>query len=462
MNDLLRLSACSLARLIRDREVTSAETVSAHLRRIRETNPRINAVVGLLTESAREQAMTADEAVGRGDVLPPLHGVPVTIKDTIDTAGVVTTSGLTGRRNHVPTDDATVVSRLKKAGAIIIGKTNTPELALCDDTDNLVYGLTHNPHDLSRTPGSSSGGEAAIIAAGGSPLGLGSDSGGSVRIPAHFCGIVSLKPTLGRVPLTGHFPLNSGLQSLLWQIGPMARHVEDLALALAVISGPDGHDPVTTPVVLGDHLDINPSSLRIACYCEEDRPHTPETLAALQHAAKALESAGAQIVECSPPDTSRIVEWESALCYGDGAQWVRDILDSTGTTSIHPLLSKILDEAKSLKMTTDSFFSLMEDIDGFKRRMLRFMRSYDVLLSPAAYSPAPPHEHMTTIDQRLWSYAMTHNLTGWPAAIVPAGVSNEGLPIGVQLAAKPWREDIVLRAASIVESSITDWKPAML
>lgn len=462
MYELLKTSASELARLIRCREISCTEVVQAHLERIAQVNHVLNAVVVTNEADALSEAHSADKLLAEGNVCGPLHGVPVTIKDTIDVAGIVTSSGLTGRKDFVPERDASVVSRLKQAGAIVIGKTNTPELALCDDTDNLVYGLTHNPHDLSRTPGSSSGGEAAIIAAGGSPLGLGSDSGGSVRIPAHFCGIVSLKPTLGRVPLTGHFPLNSGLQALLWQIGPMARRVEDLARALAVISGPDGHDPVATPVLLGDPLGIDPAGLRIACYCEEGRPHTPETLAALQNAARALEAAGARVIECSPPDTSRVVEWESALCYGDGAQWIRDVLESTGTTSIHPLLSKILDEAKSLKITTGLFFALMEDIDRFKREMLGFMSSYDVLLSPAAYSPAPPHEDMTGIDQRLWSYAMTHNLTGWPAVVVPAGFSNEGLPIGVQLAAKPWREDAALRAASVVEGSMTDWKPATL
>ncbi|MFQ5790870.1 MAG: amidase, partial [Acidobacteriota bacterium] len=197
-------SAASLARAIRGKKVSSEEVVRACLARIEVVNPHLNAVVTLVAEASLARAREADAALARGELQGPLHGVPMTIKDSLDTAGVITTGGTRGRASFVPTEDATVVARLRAAGAVLLGKTNTPELTLSFETDNDVYGRTNNPYDLTRTPGGSSGGAAAILAAGGSPLDLGSDTGGSIRLPCHFCGIVGMKPTGGRVPRTGH------------------------------------------------------------------------------------------------------------------------------------------------------------------------------------------------------------------------------------------------------------------
>src|SRR5262245_36081292 len=197
-------SASALAEAIRSKEVSSLEVVKAFLARIAEVNPKLNAVFQIQTEKAMAQAREADAALARGEVKGPLHGVPMTIKDSFDTAGVISTAGTKGRSQYVPTEDATVVARLKAAGAILLGKTNTPELTLAWETDNLVYGRTNNPYDLSRTPGGSSGGAAALIAAGGTPFDIGTDTGGSIRLPSHFCGIAGIRPTSGRVPRTGH------------------------------------------------------------------------------------------------------------------------------------------------------------------------------------------------------------------------------------------------------------------
>lgn len=267
MDELIYRSARSIAKAIRDKEVSSAEVVEAFLKRIEEVNPKLNAVVQLAADRARAEAREADEALSRGESKGPLHGVPITLKDSLDTEGVISTGGTKGRASFVPEQDATVTARLRGAGAILLGKTNTPELTLAGETANLIYGRTNNPYDLSRMPGGSSGGAGAIIASGGSPLDMGSDTGGSVRLPAHFCGIAGIKPTSGRVPRTGHIvPFGMGALDSLTQIGPMARYVEDLALALPIISGPDWRDPAIVPMPLGDPGAIDLKSLRVAVH----------------------------------------------------------------------------------------------------------------------------------------------------------------------------------------------------
>ena len=230
----------------------------ALLSRIEQVNGELNAVVQLSAQGAQTEAEAADAQLARGAVRGPLHGVPITIKDSLDTAGIVSTGGTTGRREFVPDHDATVVRRLREADAIILGKTNTPELTLSFETDNQVYGRTDNPFDVARTSGGSSGGAAAIIAAGGSPLDIGSDTGGSIRVPAHCCGITGLRPTSGRVPRTGHIvPYGLGSLDSLTTLGPMARRVEDLALTLPVISGVDWRDPTVVPLPLGDPKEVD-------------------------------------------------------------------------------------------------------------------------------------------------------------------------------------------------------------
>src|SRR5262245_57980307 len=232
---LIYASATALAQAIRSKKVSSEEVVNAYLQRIEAVNPQLNAVVQLTADTALKQAREADAALARGDSKGPLHGVPMTIKDSFDTAGVISTGGTKGRALFLPSQDAAAVARLRQAGAILMGKTNTPELTLSFETDNLIYGRTNNPYDLSRTPGGSSGGAAAIIAAGGSPLDLGSDLGGSIRLPSHFCGIAGIKPTSGRVPRTGHIPsFDIGPLEAWMQVGPMARFVEDLILTLPI------------------------------------------------------------------------------------------------------------------------------------------------------------------------------------------------------------------------------------
>src|SRR3989454_93701 len=302
MDDIIYASATTLARAIRAKEISSAEVVHAYLQRIEAVNPQLNAVVQLRAEAAQAEAHAADAALARGQIMGPLHGVPMTIKDSLDTAGVITTGGTTGRSTYVPTQDATVVARLPAAGAILLGKTNTPELTLAGETDNLLYGRTNNPYDVSRTPGGSSGGAGAILAAGGSVLDIGSDTGGSIRLPAHFCGIAGIKPTSGRVPRTGHIvPFGMGAVDALTQLGPLARYIADLSLILPIIAGIDWRDPAIVPMPLGDPKAISIQGLRVAMHTDNGiMAPTPETAAAVRAAAVALAEAGARGEEDRP------------------------------------------------------------------------------------------------------------------------------------------------------------------
>src|SRR6195256_2190006 len=268
-DDITSASAGELADAIRSKKLSSRVIVEAHLERIAKVNPKLNAVVQLTAEAARKEADEADAALARGEIKGPLHGVPVTIKDTLETAGGICTGGTKGRGNYVPKADATAVARLRAAGAIILGKTNVPELAGALETDNLVYGRTNNPYDLARTPGGSSGGEAAIVAAGGSPLGLGTDAGGSIRVPAHFCGLAAIKPTSGRVPRTGQFPMPLGARNPVFHVSLIARKVSDLALALPIISGPDFRDSTIVAMPLGDPNGVMLRDLKVAWFDDD-------------------------------------------------------------------------------------------------------------------------------------------------------------------------------------------------
>jgi amidase len=463
MNELLSSSASALAQAMRSKKVTVKEVVEAHLQRLAEVNPALNAVVQLAGERALEEARRADQALLKGEKVGPLHGVPMTIKDSLDTAGVISTGATTGRTTFVPRQDATVVARLRAAGAILLGKTNTPELTLAGETDNLVYGRTNNPYDLSRTPGGSSGGAGAIIAAGGSPFDIGSDTGGSIRLPAHFCGIAGIKPTSGRVPRTGHVvPFGLGAVDALTQNGPMARYVADLALILPIIAGVDGIDPAIVPMPLEDPQHVNLQSLRVAVHTDNGvKTPTPEIIAAVQRAAQALAEAGLRVTEDRPAVLPRTFELSRDLSGGDGRAWVRRLLDKAGTTDIHPWLRRRMDESQPLSVA--EYTAMLEDVDRFRSDMLVFMQQYDVILCPVCAFPAPPHG--TTFEAEMWkgfSYTGTYNITGWPGAVVRAGTSPEGLPIGVQVVARPWREDVALAVAQHLETALGGWQPPTL
>ncbi|MDP7224014.1 MAG: amidase [SAR202 cluster bacterium] len=463
MDDITFSSATKIAQAVRDKDVSAVEVVEAHLRRIEAVNPKLNAVVQLCADRALSEAADADAALANGRSNSPLHGVPMTLKDSLDTEGVVTTGGTQGRIGFVPSEDATVTARLRAAGAILLGKTNTPELTLAGETDNLIYGRTENPYMHDRIPGGSSGGAASIIAAGGSPFDMGSDTGGSIRLPAHFCGITGLKPNSGRVPRTGHIvPYGMGAVDALTQNGPLARFVEDLALTLPIIAGPDWSDPAIAPVPLGDPADVNIAGLRIAMHTDNGlKTPTPEIQDAVRAAAKALESAGANVEEARPDALAMIPDINPKLNGGDGRAWVTRLLERAGTTEMSPFIKNRLTQIDPVP--SSEYSAMLEELDRYRSLMLGFMRDYDAILCPTAAIPACAHGG-TWLDGNQWSfsYSGAYNMTGWPGAVVRGGTSPEGLPIGVQVVARPWREDVALALAATLESALGGWQKPKL
>jgi amidase len=449
-------SASSMAAAIRDGRASSAELVEVCLARIEAVNPRLNAVVRL-AEDALDRARDADTELAAGRIRGPIHGVPFTIKDSLDTAGLVTTAGTVGWRERVPPRDATVVARLKAAGGIFLGKTNTPEFTWSDETDNDVYGRTSNPYDLERTPGGSSGGAAAIVAAGGSPFDIGSDTGDSIRQPAHVCGIAGLKPTSGRVPRTGHWPGFEGLFESFTQLGPLARRVEDLELLLPIIAGPDGEDPHVVPVDLGDPAAVRVEGLRIVTFGDNGiRTPTAETIAAVRDAAKALEGRGARVEERVPPGLGDAWQVWDGLIRADGFAWLQRLITAAGTPGFGSYETRDW-VTRGAPLRADELTALIERADAIRARLLAWLRDVDLIVCPAMPQPAIRHGESSA----AWfgdTYSDVHNLTGWPAAVVRGGMTSEGLPIGVQVVGPPWREDLVLAGARVVEAASGGWQ----
>ncbi len=446
--------------MIREGAISAAELVAAHLARIEEINPELNAVVEVLRESALGEAEMADARRRDGASLGPFDGVPFSIKDSIEVAGTVCTAGTAGFQNAAKsTRDATLVARLRAAGAIAIARTNLPDLLFAFESDNLFRGRTNNPYDLSKTSGGSSGGEAALIAGCGSPFGLGSDAAGSVRLPAHFCGIASLKPTSGRLPRTGHVPPAGGWIETLWQIGPLARRVEDLVALMPVLLGADGEDHTVVPM---PYRDAPLRGQRIAFFTDNGiAPPGPETAEVVVRAALALSSEGFAVEERRPPGIEQSYDLEMKLLGPDGGDGLRAFLKAIGSCRTHRLLDGWLDKLESYRTSLSGFAEYWGQVDQFRAGMWAFMSQYDAILSPVCANPALPHG--TSIEEanfRGFSYTMTHNVTGWPAAVVRCGTSSTGLPIGVQIAAPPWREDIALGLAERLEELCGGWRPA--
>jgi amidase len=465
VNEILAQSGTAQARLIRDGAVSAAELVEAHLQRIERVNPKLNAVVEVLAESARQAARLVDRQRAQGAQLGPLAGVPFSIKDSIEVEGTVCTAGTLGLQSAAPSvRDAAVVARLRAAGAIPLARTNLPDLLFAFESDNLIHGRTNNPYDLARTSGGSSGGEAALIAACGSPFGLGSDAAGSVRLPAHFCGIASIKPTSGRLPRTGHVPPAGGWIETLWQIGPMARRVEDLCSLMPLLAYPDGVDPTVIGMPNGDRAEVRLGDLRVAFFTDNGIvPAEAETAAVVRQAAAAIANEVRKMDERRPPGVEESYELEMSLIGPDGGDGLRAFLAAIGSTRTHPLLDGWLAKLERYRTTVAGFAGYWAALDRFRARMFAFLKDYDAILSPVCAHAALPHGSSIEEDTfQGFSYTMTHNLTGWPAAVVRCGQTAAGLPIGVQIAAHPWREDVALRIAGRLEDLCGGWQPSPL
>jgi amidase len=461
LTQVLTLSARQQARLISERRISSRELIQAHLDRIAAINPALNAAVEVLAESALDDATSADSELASGNLRGPLHGVPFSIKDSIEQAGTRCTAGTLGRKTAPPsTADATLVARLRRAAAIPIARTNLPDLLFAFESANLIYGQTNNPYDATRTSGGSSGGEAALIAACGSPLGLGSDAAGSVRLPAAFCGIAGIKPTSGRLPRTGHFPPAGGWLEMVWQIGPMARRVEDLVEAMRLLTGPDGIDPTVPDVPFREPEHVKLPQLRVAFYTDNGFARADgEVDAVVRTAARTIASVAQSVTEARPACLPAAYDLEMKFIGPDGGDGLRSYLHDIGSTRMHPLLTGWLDKLEPYRTDLAGLARYWAELDSYRAEMLRFLRDFDAILCPAYIHPALPHgESIRDENFRGFSHTMAYNVAGWPGVVVRCGQSSTGLPIAVQVVAAPWREDIALRVALFLEEALGGWK----
>jgi aspartyl-tRNA(Asn)/glutamyl-tRNA(Gln) amidotransferase subunit A len=453
--DICFADATELARRIRDKQLSPVEVVNAHLERISAINPRLNAVV-TVADDALDRAREAEKALMKGEPIGPLHGVPFTCKDAFDVAGVRTTRGSKLFEHHVAETDATSVARLKHAGGIFLAKTNVPEFILWWETDNRVFGRTNNPWNTDRTTGGSSGGEAAAIATGASPLGIGSDVGGSIRMPSHYCGIVGLKPTHGRVPLTGHWP-----QTLLRanHVGPMARTVRDIGLALRLMSGPDGVDfycvPVESPVI--PKSAPVPLKLRVGWLANGAfAPVDPEVAAVVQKAAESLQSAGCAVEHVELPVLAENPgSAVSGPVWGLETGYYFEPYVKGRESELYPFMRQRLANPWP---DVREYLKALGQWEAIRRAMTACFHEYDLLLCPTVPLPAYAHglaeltiDGTTVLARQKLNTTLPWNLTGSPAMSLPFGMSTDGLPVGVQIVGRHFDESTVLRAALALE-----------
>jgi aspartyl-tRNA(Asn)/glutamyl-tRNA(Gln) amidotransferase subunit A len=466
--EIIFSDATRLAELIRTRKVSPVEVVQAHLDRIGSVDPSINAIV-TVADGALEAAKVAEQAVIEGRKLGPLHGVPFTVKDSIDTAGVLTQRGSPIFKGRVPEADATSVARMKGAGGILLAKTNLPEFSYWIESDNLLSGRSNNPWDLTRTPGGSSGGESAAIAAGMSPLGLGTDLAISVRGPAAQTGIVSLKATHGRVPMTGIWPR---VPRRFWHVGPMARSVRDLALAFAQLAGPDGHDGFASSAALFDAgVGASPKRpLKVGWLVEPGfGPIDPEVAATVKAAAEALKDAGCVVEPVRIPALER--------------DFALDVFNRLHVMEMKPAFAEATagrkpDElykmAKTMLSLPDTsmkdYIEAEQAAERLRDGYADYFRNYDALITPVL--PIPAHKHGVTefvingqkVDATyLQGATVPLNVTGLPGLSMRFGTSREGLPINVQLVGSWLAEQTILHLASVLESvsTVRDLHPAL-
>ena len=521
---LTSLSASEIARRIAAGRLSSQEVVEAHIRRIEVVNPRLNAVVVSLFEQARVEASRADRLREQGTLLGPLHGVPITLKEQFMVSGTPTTVGLMSYKSKVMEHEGPLVKRLRQAGAIVLGKTNASQLLLFGEScNNPVYGRTNNPWDLARTPGGSSGGEAAIIAAGGSPLGLGGDIGGSIRLPAHFCGLYSLLPTARRLTGldTAHYAEVAGQEAIIAQSCPIARSVEDLRLAMSILAAPglNALDPSVPPVPWPSST-VSLAGLRIGMYTDNGVfSVAPAVRRAVEEAAQILRTRGALVEPWNPPDVAEAVRLFVGLMGADGFATYKRLL--RGNPSDHrirfnirmtslpgavraPLVAllrqfgqaRIASSLQSVRgaLSVDQYWQLVDESNQYRHRFLATLDAerFDDLLCPPYALPAPIHGSSSTLNvTNVGSYAILSNVLGLPAGVAPVtrvrsgeeserSVGNDsveraaravemnsaGLPVGVQVVARPWREDIVLALMEALEEqtvvSLPVWEGSRL
>lgn len=487
MSDLVFIPAYQLAQMIRDRVVSSLEVVDAHLGQIAKHNSQLNAICTLDEDRARQRAKLADEALARGENWGILHGVPITIKDIFETAGLRTTAGYIPLKDYIPKQDATAVARLRTAGSVILGKTNMAELAGDYQSTNSLFPRVNNPWNLDYTPGGSSGGSAAAVAAGLSPLDLGNDIAGSVRQPAHFCGVYALKPTDRRISGAGQIPEVPGMPLCIRQmmtVGCFARSLEDLRLCFALIAGADLRRPDVPPVPLDTPSGKPLQNLKIAWIDEwAEVPVAGEIRAAMSAIAQTLSQVGVQIERWYPQgfDLAKILN-----LYGRMAAYLNIYAQPVDKYNLRRTLQQIFRTAtqgdKSLRKLGDfsrllpellnpslkGYFETLTERDRFITQMDEALEPWDVWLTPVAATYAFTHRpawSAVDIDGKSYphavangAYTMPFNLSGHPAVVIPIGQSKNGLPIGMQIVGKRWREIELLAIAQEINQVVGDFR----
>ncbi|MGA8034524.1 MAG: amidase [Candidatus Acidiferrales bacterium] len=463
MTDFHHAPLVEQAAAIRARKISPVELTELHLSRIANLNPSLNAYASVDSDAARRRARAAEVELTNtksAGALGPLHGVALSIKSSFEVAGWRTECGSQLRKNYVAGEDAVIVKRLRDAGAVFLGSTNVPEFLMAYETDNLLYGRTNNPWDLTRTPGGSSGGEAAAIAAGLSAGGIGSDGGGSIRIPAHYSGICGFKPTPGRIPATGHYPASAGPFTQMGVVGPMARTVADLIALFDVIAGPDMGDPASAPIATHYPAAAQIRKLRIG-YFEDDgtTPVTEETAAAVRSAAEALRSEGFAVDTWHPHNMHRIWQLWWNL-FGRGVQMAFEPTVDGREGELSPIYTAFRATVSAEpRLTAQELLNTLLGRDALRALVLEKMEEFPILISPVCAIPAFRHRERDWIVRgqkveylKAMSYSQWWNILGFPAAAVPFAQSPEGLPIGVQIIGRPWRDEEVLAVAAQVES----------
>ncbi|MFJ7793369.1 amidase [Pseudomonas sp. NPDC096950] len=458
------LTLREMAGLLRRGVLTSVSLLEFYLQRIAERNPQINALIQLESaDELRRQAREADEMARIGNIRGPLHGIPMTIKDVCHVRGFRMSRGLEELLGAASQEDATVVARLREAGAIILGITNVPELCMAFETDNLLYGRTLNPYDPQRSAGGSSGGEAAAIAAGCSPAGLASDACGSVRIPAHFNGICGLKLTQGRVPLTGQFPNDrSGLFHLTSAFGVMGRYVDDLALLGQLISGADGHDPDTVDVPFNDSKPL--AELRVALSWESARTEvSPAVKQVLQRVEACLGSVVADVISNTPPmlDDASDVLWRVFITGADAGRSWKKLFASMNKQTYTPATSELIRLSEEVELSVDEMKRDWIMIDTFRYQLAKFFNQHDLFICPVFPDVAFAHGE-SLLDRDRYAFVFPFSLSGSPAVVIRAGHDPvSGLPIGIQIIGPHWQEERLLAVANFLEREMTRWSPVI-
>ncbi len=465
--ELTLLSAKRMTELVRSKSVSPVELVEAHLERIERLNPRLNAIVTLAPD-ALARAKEIEASIIKGDVTSALAGLPITIKDTIQTANLRTTFGSRVFQDYVPQKDAPAIVRLRKAGAIVIGKTNTSELALDYTAENPVFGRTNNPFDEGRSPGGSSGGCAAAVCACLSAGSLGSDLSGSLRIPAHFCGVVGLRPTTERVPGGGHLPPIARPFAIGGTLGPIARRVEDVAMLFHVLASADMRFSFDQDESLDiDAAAANMKGLKVGWYADDGAvPVTRETRRALEAAAKVLSEEGASVCETRPPHIEHATKVWLELFSHATQSFLQKTFEGRESDA-GPVAKLLLERAKRKReLSLADYFEVWTKRDQMRDEMLAWMEETPLLIAPVGAISAVAHNtHKVSTDGEnsfslfsAFGYAQAFSVFDLPSITVRAGWSAEGLPIGVQIVGRPFQEHLILKAAHLVESALGGWE----